>query len=107
MLVRSSRVEFEDSMTIDSGLDETGGVRPLRVVVWGGREVALPLVGAPFGIGLREATRSSSPKVVADALTLSVETPWSCLSEASANALRRETYLRMAGDMLKKCSVCC
>ena len=75
MLVKSSRVEFEDSATTESGLDKSGGVRPFEVVVWRGLEAALPLAGVPFVIGLWEATRSAAPEIVADASTLSVEAP--------------------------------
>lgn len=106
MQVNNSRVEFEDSVTTDNDLDESGGVRPLlELVVWGGIELALPLTGVPFGMGLWGDTRTSASEVVAGGSTLSSEATGSCLSAVSANALRRDTYLRMAGVKLEKCSV--
>ena len=108
MQVNSSRVEFEDSVTTASDLDESGDMRPLlEFVAWGGMELAFPLAGVPFGTGIWGDTRMSASKVVAGRSTPSAEATAPCLSVVSAKALRRKRYLRMAGDKLDKCSVTC
>ena len=108
MQVNSSRVEFEDSVTTDSDLDESGGVRPLlEFVAWGGMELALPLAGVPFDVGLWGDTRTSASKAVTGGSALSAEATGPCLPVVSTKALRRETYLRMAGVKLDKCSATC